>query len=87
MRLSTSSGSACLGMSTNTWSTGIAIDHLKTIGSHFLIWAMFMTCSKYGRMKVLHVSMVQDAREFFFESITIGFQPERFEICITSDRE
>ena len=61
----------------------MAIDHLKTIGSHLLIWSMLMSCSKYGRMKELHFSIAQDAIEVFFESITIGFEPERFAICIS----
>ena len=60
------------------------MDHLKTVGSHLLIWAMLASYSKHGRMKELHFSIVQDAIEMFLEIITVGFEPERFAICITS---
>ena len=59
---------------------------MKTAGSHLLIWAMLTSCLKYGRIKELYFSIVQDAREVFLESITKGFEPELFVICITSDR-
>ena len=65
----------------------MAIDHLKTVGSHLLIWAMLASCSKHGRMKELYFGVVQDAIEMFLETITIGFEPERFAICITSVKE
>ena len=38
-------------------------------------------------MKELHFSVVQDAKEMFFESITIGFEPKHFAICIASVKE
>ena len=63
------------------------IDHIKVFGSHLLIWSMLTNFLKHGRMKVLHFGIVKDAREIFIESITIGFVPERFAICIASDRE
>ena len=56
------------------------MDHLKTVGSYFLIWEMLLSFSKHGRMKELHLGIVQDAREIFPESITIGFEPERCDI-------
>ena len=65
----------------------MAMDHLRAVGYHFPIWAMLVSCSKHGRIKDLHFGVVQDAREMFLESIIIGFEAERFAICITSDRE
>ena len=62
----------------------MAIDHLKTVGSYLLKWAMLVSCPKHGRMEELHFSIVQDAIEMFLESITIGFEPESFAICIAS---
>ena len=41
----------------------------------------------HERMKELHFSIVQDARDIFLEGITIGFKPERFTICIASDSD
>ena len=73
---------AVLGVSTSIYSTGMAMDYLKNIGSQFLIWAMLTSCSKHGRIKELHFSVVQDAREMFLESITIGFEPEHFGILL-----
>ena len=87
MRLSTSSRSTVSGVSTSTYSASMATDHLKTVRSHFLMWAKFTSCSKHERIKELHFSMIQDAIEVFLESITLGFEPERFVICIISDRE
>ena len=46
-----------------------------------------MSCLKHGRMKELHLGTVQDAIEIFLESITIGFETERFVICIASDKK
>ena len=48
---------------------------------------MLKSCSKHGQMKELHFSLVQDAIEMFLESITTGFEPERFVIYITSIKE
>ena len=65
----------------------MAMDHLKTVGSNFLKWVMLTSCSKNGRMKVLHFSIVQDAIEMLLESIMIDFEPERFVICIALVKE
>ena len=62
----------------------MVMNHLKTVGSHLLIWVILVSCLKHGRMKELHFSMVQEAIEVFLESITIGFEPGRFVIYITS---
>ena len=78
MRLSASSWSAVSGVSASISSISMAMDHLKTVGSHFLIKAMLASCSKHGRMKGLHLGMVQNSREIFLESITISFEPKRF---------
>ena len=45
---------------------------------------MLGSFSKHGRIQELHFSIVQDAIEMFLESITIGFELERFAICIAS---
>ena len=63
------------------------MNYLKTGRSHLLIWAILASFSKYGRMNELPFDIVQDIREMFLESITIGFEPEHFEIFITSDRD
>ena len=51
MRLSVSSGSAVSGVSLSTYSTGMAMDRLKTVGSYLLLWAMLASCSKYKRVR------------------------------------
>ena len=85
MRLSASSGSACSGVSTSTQSTSMAMDHMKTIGSHLLMLAIFVSCSKHGRIKDHIFGIVEDAKEIIILSITIDFEPWHFAICITSD--
>ena len=42
---------------------------------------------KHGSMKELHLSIVKNAIKISLESITIGFEPEYFVICITSVKE
>ena len=64
-RLSISSGSACLGVSTGTLSTSVAINHLTTVVSHLLIWKILMSCLKHGRIKEFHYGIVQGAIEMF----------------------
>ena len=64
----------------------MVINHLKTVGSHFLIWAMLESCSKHVRMKELPFGIVQDAKKMFLKNITVGFEPDHFTICITSIR-
>ena len=65
----------------------MALDYLKTGGSHLIILAMLVSCLKHGRMKELHFGVVQDTIEMFLESITIGFEPKRFALCIASVKE
>ena len=48
---------------------------------------MLVSCSKYGRMKEIHFDEVQYTKEMSLDRITIGFEPERFKICIASDKE
>ena len=74
-------------VSTSNYCAGVAMDLMKTFGSHLLIWTMLTSCSKHGRMKELHFSIVQDAIEMFLESIAIGFEPERFAINNASVKE
>ena len=51
----------------------MAMDYLKTVGSHWMIWAMLESFSKHGRIIELHFSIVQNAIEMFLENITVGF--------------
>ena len=60
------------------------MDHLKTVGSNFLTWAKLSSSSKHERIKELHFGIAQDTIEMVLEGITIGFEPERFAIYITS---
>ena len=71
MRLSASSGSACSGVSTSTQSTSMAMNHMKTIGSHLLMLEILVSCSKHGRIIDHIFGIVEDAKEVFLESITI----------------
>ena len=48
---------------------------------------MLVNFSKHGRIKKLEFGIVQDSREIFLKSITIGFKAEHFVICIASDKE
>ena len=70
MGLSLFSKSACLGVNASTKSTGVDMDHLKTVESYFLIQKILTSCLKHGRMEELYLNIVQDAREVFLESMT-----------------
>ena len=40
---------------------------------------MLTSYSKHGRIKELHYSIVQDAREMSLKSISVGFEPEHLQ--------
>ena len=88
IRLNASSGSTCSKGERQYLVNWHGYRPSETIGSHLLIWAMLMKLLKAweDERPSLH-GIVQDAIEMFLESITIGFEPERFSICITSDKE
>ena len=53
---------------------------------HLLICAMLSSCLKHGKIRELNLGIVKNTREMFLEGIILGFEPERFAICITSDK-
>ena len=77
MRLSMSSRSVFLEVSAIIQSTSTALDHLKTVGSYSLKWAILVSCSRHGKMKNLHFIIIQDTIEIIIETINMGFKPER----------
>ena len=52
-----------------------------------MIQAMVASYSRHSRMKKLHFGLFQNARKVLLESITIGFELERFVIHIISNRD
>ena len=65
----------------------MAMDHLKIVGSQLLIYSNAHELLKAWEDERTPLWHSPICIEMFLESITIGFVPERFAICISSVKE